>query len=218
MIEVKIDSELKEKFGNIKLGVIQYKALVKESPRDLSNELDELCVKLQARFSVNDILKIESIQDIRLAYKSLGKDPSRYRVSSEALIRRILQGKGIYKVNNIVDVNNLISLRYILPMGSYNLDEINKYIVFRVGEENEEYKGIGKGNVNLSNMPIFSDDKGAFGSPTSDSDRTMITDTSKNLLMIMISFSEEDIKEELVEAVSILERYVNATEIEYSII
>lgn len=218
MIEVKIDNELKEKFRNIKLGVIQYKALVKESSRDLSNELDELCVKLQERFSVNDILKIQSIQDIRLAYKSLGKDPSRYRVSSEALIRRILQGKGIYKVNNIVDVNNLISLKYLLPMGSYNLDEVNKYIIFRVGEENEEYKGIGKGNVNLSNMPIFSDHKGAFGSPTSDSDRTMITNIAKNLLMIMISFSEEDIKEKLVEAVSILERYVNATEIEYSII
>lgn len=218
MINVKIDNDLKGKFNNIKLGVIQYKALVQESLKELSDKLDGLCVELQQKFSIEDILKIQSIQDIRGAYKLFGKDPSRYRVSSEALLRRILQGKGMYKVNNIVDVNNLVSLKYLLPMGSYDLDKVNDYIIFRIGKESEEYKGIGKDNINLLNMPIFSDDKGAFGSPTSDSNRTMITDDSENLLMIMISFSQEDIEGKLVEVIEILKKYVNATEIEYSIV
>lgn len=218
MIEVKINNELREKCKDVKLGVIKYKAKVKESSEQLNSELNNLCINLQEKYSIEDVLKIRSIQDIRAVYKSLGKDPSRYRVSSEALLRRVLQGKGIYRVNNIVDVNNLISLTYLLPMGSYNLDKVNEFILFRAGEEGEEYKGIGKGSVNLTSMPVLVDNAGVFGSPTSDSDRTMVTEGAENLLMIMISFSEEDIKEKVDEVIIMLKKYVDATDIEYNII
>lgn len=218
MINIKIDNELKEKSPNIKLGVIKYKAVVKKSSKELEDKLEDLVVRLQEKYSIEDILKIQSIKDIRDSYKILGKDPSRYRVSSEALLRRILQGKGIYKVNNIVDVNNLVSLTCLFPVGSYNIDNIDEFILFRVGKENEKYKGIGKGSVNLTNMPVFADKNGAFGSPTSDSEKTMITDEAENLLMIIISFSEQDLKADVEDAVHKLKKYVNAKDIEYTIV
>lgn len=218
MINIIIDNELKEKNPNVKLGVIKYKAVVKESSEELEKELEKLGDKLQEKYSIEDILKIKSIKDIRVSYKILGKDPSRYRVSSEALLRRIVQGKGIYKVNNIVDINNLVSLICLFPVGSYNIDNIDEFILFRVGQENESYKGIGKGSVNLTNMPVFADKNGAFGSPTSDSEKAMITDEAENILMIIISFSEEDIKEDVKNAVAKLKKYVDAKDIEYTIV
>ena len=196
MINIKIDNELKEKSPNIKLGVIKYKAVVKKSSKELEDKLEDLVVRLQEKYSIEDILKIQSIKDIRDSYKILGKDPSRYRVSSEALLRRILQGKGIYKVNNIVDVNNLVSLTCLFPVGSYNIDNIDEFILFRVGKENEKYKGIGKG----------------------DSEKTRITEEAENLLMIIISFSEQDLKADVEDAVDKLKKYVNAKDIEYTIV
>lgn len=87
-----------------------------------------------------------------------------------------------------------------------------------MGKENEKYKGIGKGSVNLTNMPVFADKNGAFGSPTSDSEKTMITDEAENLLMIIISFSEQDLKADVEDAVDKLKKYVNAKDIEYTIV
>lgn len=160
-------------------------------------------------------MKIEDISDSKELYKKIGKDPNRYRVSSEALIRRIIQGKGLYKINSVVDANNLISINSKLSVGSYDIDKLGDLLSFRIGKKGESYKGIGKDIINTENLPVFSDEYGAYGSPTSDSEKAMITKESKNILMVLIAFSNNaQLQQYIDDAVKILERYVGAKNIE----
>jgi DNA/RNA-binding domain of Phe-tRNA-synthetase-like protein len=135
------------------------------------------------------MLESSAIEATRKAYKALGKDPARYRGSAEALLRRIVAGKSLPRVNNVVDVINLVSVESRLPIGLYDLDQVSGEIVFRPGRAGETYKGIGKYDLNLEGLPVFCDALGPHGSPTSDSERTMVTLATKRVLGIIVSFA-----------------------------
>lgn len=159
------------------------------------------------------------IKDAREVYKKLGKAPSKYRVSSEALMRRILQKKGIYKINNIVEINNLISLKSNFAVGSYNVENIQSPICLTVGEEGEKYKGIGKDLINIGNLPVLSDSLSTFGSPTSDSERAMITNEVNEIIMFIYSFSgKAEVDRYLNYAKELLQKYGEAKNISIRVI
>jgi DNA/RNA-binding domain of Phe-tRNA-synthetase-like protein len=134
------------------------------------------------------VLESAAIMATRAAYKALGKDPARYRGSAEALLRRVIAGKGLPRINNVVDVINYVSVESRLPVGLYDLAHVEGDIVFRAGRARETYKGIGKYDLNLEGLPVFCDALGPHGSPTSDSERTMVTETTKRIVVIIISF------------------------------
>src|SRR5262249_33986373 len=120
--------------------------------------------------------------------KALGKDPARYRGSAEALLRRVIAGKGLPEINAVVDVINLISVESRLPVGLYDLDKVDGAIVFRAGRAGESYPGIGKFDLNLENLPVFADQTGPHGSPTSDSERTMVTVETRRVIGVIVAF------------------------------
>jgi DNA/RNA-binding domain of Phe-tRNA-synthetase-like protein len=134
------------------------------------------------------VLESPQVETTRKAYRALGKDPARYRGSAEALLRRIVAGKGFPQVNAVVDVINLVSVESRLPVGLYDLAHVTGEIIFRAGRARETYKGIGKYDLNLEGLPVFADDAGPHGSATSDSERTMVTPETKEVLAIIISF------------------------------
>ena len=211
MKKIKIDSELLNICPNIQLGCIQYTANVEKGNKELWEEITNNIKKIEKEMSIEDIIKEKNIKDSREVYKKIGKDPYRYRISSEALLRRIIQGKGLYKINNIVDANNLISIISKFSVGSYDIDKLGQELTFRIGKTGESYKGIGKDIVNTEKLPVFSDEFGAYGRPTSDSEKAMIKDDTKNILTILISFSKDsDLEKQMEKAVNILEKYVDA--------
>ena len=165
---LRIDEKLKNLVPDCMVGVVEAEVKVKESSEELVKLLNEECELLTNSIKLEDLSSEETIDANRKAYKACGKNPSRYRTSSEALIRRVLQGKGIYFVNNIVDINNLISMKTKFSIGSYNTENIGENVVFTVGIEGDEYKGIGKDMVNVANMPVLAEELVKFGSPTSD--------------------------------------------------
>lgn len=200
MINIKIHDYLKNILcDKIVIGSIEAAVKVKESDDMLTEEISLLSDKIASQYKLPDVLKIANIRAARDAYKKLGKDPSRYRVSSESLTRRIVKGNKLYKVNNIVDINNLISIYSFHSVCAYDLDKIDSKIYFTIGSEGESYKGIGKGQVNLSNMPVFEDGRGKFGSTTSDSIRAMVTEDTKRLLMNIVSFNGDKNLEEYMD-------------------
>ena len=138
------------------------------------------------------VLEAPQILATRAGYKSLGKDPARYRGSAEALLRRILAGKGLPQINAVVDIINLVSVESRVPIGLYDLAHVNGDVVFRAGRAGETYKGIGKYDLNLEGLPVFCDALGPHGSPTSDSERTMVTNATKHVLAIVISFGGKE--------------------------
>ena len=213
-MEVLIDKQLKEEC-NVNLGCIFYKTNVIKTNKELWEYIEKDVINnVKEMFTLENLTEQINIKTSRKAYKALGKEPSRYRVSSEALIRRILQGKGLYRINNVVDTNNLISIETGYSVGSYDLENLHGNINFRIGNIGEKYHGIGKEMINIENLPVFADDFGAYGSPTSDSTRAMITEKSKDILTVLISFNGmEGLEKSIDIAKKYLTKYANTEDI-----
>jgi DNA/RNA-binding domain of Phe-tRNA-synthetase-like protein len=219
MVNIEVSKTLKEKWQDTAIGCIECDVKVTEFNEELWKVITEKSKEIQDKFELKDVLEIENIKASRNAYKKLGKDPSRYRLSSESLLRRIVKGNELYKVNNVVDINNLVSLETCNSVGSYDLDKVDTDICLTVGMEGETYEGIGRGVINLESLPVFEDKDGKFGSTTSDSPRAMITENSKHILMNIISFNGADKLNEYIDyAKELLEKYADATNIETKIV
>ncbi|MEZ3487513.1 MAG: hypothetical protein K1W22_13285 [Lachnospiraceae bacterium] len=207
-----IDPAMKELWPAVRVGCLQYKVTVGRKNEEMWKYLKkEIFKKTKDAIFDYGVNEIPNIKESRAAYKAFGKDPSRYRVSSEALIRRIGQGKGLYEVNTVVDVNNLISIESGFSAGSYDTANIEDHLVFRIGREGETYKGIGKEEINIECLPVLADEKGAVGSSTSDSERAMITEDTEEVLTLIYSFSDnQDLERALEYGKKYLEKYAGA--------
>ena len=189
---ITIDEHLRAKCPRTALGCVTAHVDALESSTALIAEMracEHAILKLP---EPRAILESSQISATRAGYKALGKDPARYRGSAEALLRRIIAGKGLPQINSVVDVINLVSVESRLPIGLYDLAHVQGDVVFRAGHAGETYKGIGKYDLNLEGMAVFCDAMGPHGSPTSDSERTMVTSSTQRILGIIISFGGKD--------------------------
>lgn len=213
---VTISEEMKKVWPAVSVGCLQYQVKVEKKNDELWKYLKQHTFKdVRDKLFDYSVNEIPNIKESRSAYKAFGKDPSRYRVSSEALIRRIGQGKGLYEVNTVVDVNNLISIQSGFSVGSYDTANIADELEFRIGREGETYKGIGKDVLNIEFLPVIADKDGAVGSSTSDSERAMITENASEVLTLIYSFSEnEDLEKAMEYGAVYLEKYAGAENIE----
>jgi DNA/RNA-binding domain of Phe-tRNA-synthetase-like protein len=184
---LEIDRELRQQCPGLRVACVHGSVEVAKSSQELLDFLNKRAGELRAQGG--EPSAYPEIAATRAAYKALGKEPSRYRNSAEALLRRITSGKGLYFINNLVDINNLLSLETLMPVGTYDLAKVTPPLIFREGRNGEFYKGIGKDVLNIADLPVFADKDGPFGSPTSDSERAMITDSTTSFAMMIISFS-----------------------------
>ena len=176
--------------------------------------------------AVRETVKLEQInkwlpiQATRQAYKRLGKDPNRYRPSSEALRRRILRELPLYKVDTLVDLINLVSIRSGYSIGGFDVDKIaGGSLVLGVGREGEIYHGIGRGELNIAGLPVYRDAVGGIGTPTSDEERTKIGLDTTRLLMIINGYSGlEGLEAAGKYAVGLLSKYVSAINMEAELV
>src|SRR6266403_5540883 len=187
-MQIKIDAKLKAKCPRTALACVTARVQPGPSPVPLLGEMNHRELEIQELPFPRGVLESPQVETVRKAYKALGKDPARYRGSAEALLRRIVAGKGFPQINAVVDVINLVSVESRLPIGLYDLAHIRGDIVFRPGRAGETYKGIGKYDLNLEGLPVFCDEQGPHGSPTSDSERTMVTAETTQVLAVIVSF------------------------------
>ena len=181
----RLSDRVKDRLSGLRFGVLTAEGVtVRASGAHFERELQNLdaflCTKFQKRKPAQD----EIIGHIRRMYRLIGWEPTRYRPSSEALVRRILQGKGLYRINNLVDYGNLISARFHIPMGLYDTSKIKGDILVDTGSENEMYQGISRPEIHARGKMILRDDAGIFGNPTADSLRTAITPETKVVLAV----------------------------------
>lgn len=150
--------------------------------------LTRLGESLEQRWRGTLIGDIEGIEVARRLYRRYGVDPTRTRPSSEALLRRAMKRQGFYRIDNVVDTGNWVSLEFLVPLGLYDRAFIEgTQVRVRVGNEDESYEGIRKGPVNVGGRLCVSDARGAFGSPTSDSDRARIRATTRDVAAILFA-------------------------------
>ncbi len=188
MTEIRIAPELKAKSANAALGCVEADVETGATPAGLEEALRGCEERIAKLPEPRAVLEASAIVATRAGYKALGKDPARYRGSAEALLRRLIAGKGMPRINNVVNAINLVSVESRLSIGLYDLAQVEGAIEFRAGRAGETYKGIGKYDLNLEGLPLFADGKGPHGSPTSDSERTMVTAATTRVLAILISF------------------------------
>lgn len=182
----------------------------------LWKKIEEFTLLYRSRYTTDSIKEMPAIQATRAAYKKCGKDPSRYRPSSEALCRRILRGIPLYQIDTLVDLINLASIYSGHSIGGFDLDKIEgERLVLGIGKEGEPYEGIGRGELNIGGMPVYRDSVGGIGTPTSDNERTKISEKTVHLLAIMNGYSgKEGLEESVNYMIGLLKEFAEATDIE----
>ena len=153
----------------------------------LALEMDELARAASARHAGAAPAEIPGLRPARELYRAFGVDPTRVRPSSEALLRRVLQGKPLPRISNAVDVCNLCSLTFLLPIGLYDADRVRGEVRLRRGRPAESYPGIRKEDLHLEGRLVLADEEGAFGNPSSDSARTAVGEATERLWMVVFA-------------------------------
>ncbi|HTR45842.1 MAG TPA: phenylalanine--tRNA ligase beta subunit-related protein [Verrucomicrobiae bacterium] len=178
--------DIKIELPSVRLGIVEADD-VRVTPADgpLAQLMDDVCERTRREFTVESLAEAGPTRDVRAMFRAWGVDPSKYRPSSEALLRRVVQGKGLYRVLNVVDIGNIGSIETGWPYGCYDLGRLRPPVVFREGAAAETYEGIGKRTWHLAGRPVLADSEGPFGSPISDSTRSMITESARSVLGII---------------------------------
>ena len=182
-----LDASVAEADANLAIGLLLAEVRIAPRGEALDQAIESACQAFRARESPESIKQWPSIREARRVYKALGKDPSRYRPSAEALLRRVVSGKSLYRINNAVDLLNLVSLESGYSIGGYDADRISGGIRLQRGGI-EPYEAIGRGALNVEALPVLYDDQGPFGSPTSDSVRTMVRSETRRFLWVVFGF------------------------------
>jgi DNA/RNA-binding domain of Phe-tRNA-synthetase-like protein len=185
---VTIASDLSARVPFLSLGILSVNGLtVRARDEGLWQQLSQSASAFAARANVTALASDPRGTAVRRMFKAAGIDPTRYRPSSEALVRRVTQGKGLYRINTAVDVNNWVSLEERLPLGIYDAGRIAGGVLLRLGRENEVYEGIGKSLLALEGKMVLADDQGAFGSPISDSTRAMVAEQTRDVTVVVFA-------------------------------
>ena len=153
---------------------------------ELWQEIEAMGERFRRELTTETLKDITSIAATRRVYKACGKDPSRYRPASEALIRRVLQGKELYQRDTLVDLVNLASIAYGYSIGGFDADRfVGDTLTLGIGREGEPYEGIGRGLLNIAGLPVYRDAEGGVGTPTSDNERTKMTLATTHLVVLI---------------------------------
>lgn len=219
MINIQIDDRILKACPDTRIGLISATVINGPTNDALWSEIEAAAEDIKQQYELLEINKRPAIAGTRHLYKALGKDPSRYRVSSEALCRRIIRGLGIYRLTTLIDVVNLVSIKSGYAISGLDCDRIEgDTLTMSVGTVDDVYHGIGRGLLNIEGMPVYRDAAGPIATPTSDEERTKFTDQTVRAQININAFAPEMPLDDAVEwMAALLKKYAHATDVETSI-
>lgn len=185
-MEIIVSNEIETVCPNFVGACVEARVKNSQYSQPLWDEINTLETKFKAKLTTETLKDISGIAATRRVYRACGKDPSRYRPASEALIRRVLQGKALYQIDTLVDLINLASMAFGYSIGGFDADKfVGNTLTLGIGKEGEPYEGIGRGMINIHGLPVYRDEIGGVGTPTSDHERTKITIDTTHLLVLI---------------------------------
>lgn len=185
-MEIIVSNEIETVCPNFVGACVEARVKNSQYSQPLWDEINTLETKFKAELTTETLKDISGIAATRRIYRACGKDPSRYRPASEALIRRVLQGKALYQIDTLVDLINLASMAFGYSIGGFDADKfVGNTLTLGIGKEREPYEGIGRGMINIHGLPVYRDEIGGVGTPTSDHERTKITIDTTHLLVLI---------------------------------
>ena len=213
-MKIKISNSILSQLPLFNIIALSMDVVYEENNSEVENLIIKTEKKISEEYSLEDVLNIPLIKEARDSYKKLGKDPSRYRLACESLLRRLVKGNNLYIINNLVDVGNILSIDCNRSVAVLDYDKIEGDILIRLGKASDIYEGIGRGLINVENIPVYEDSVSPFGSTTSDTLRTSITKDTKKILLFIVCFGDSNKERDLNKAVELYQKYCNALNIQ----
>lgn len=196
MKKITVSMDLMDYVPHVKFVAYRTQVKVEALNEALAYAMNSRLHVIQSAFEVSQIAAIDNIKWGRTIYRKLGKDPTKYRLSSEKLLRRVIKGEGVEHINNVVDLVNWLSIELKAPIGVYDVKKIKGDIVLDIGRHGETYKCLAGYDINLESLPILKDDLGPFGSSTADSMRTAVDESTTHIVLCIYLFNPEEESEE----------------------
>lgn len=214
-MELKFENTYRERIPGLAVALI--KADIVNGPTDdaLWDRIQTVAARIRDSYQMPDVNKHPAIAATRAAYKTLGKEPNRYRPSAEALMRRAVKGLELYRTTAMVDLINLVSMATGHSIGAFDADHIDgDTLTLGVGREGEPYEAIGRGQLNIACLPVWRDRIGGVGTPTSDNDRTKLSPSTRRVVITVNLYGDTPGADETVEMIAdLMTRHVSATNI-----
>ncbi|MDF2940505.1 MAG: hypothetical protein K0R66_1147 [Gammaproteobacteria bacterium] len=201
------------------MGIVRARVKVAKRSEELWKLMQACCEAVRTDEKYKSVTEVAQIKAVRATYKSLGKNPGEFQGSNEALVRRALKGQELYQINTVVDSNNVVSVEACRSIGSYDVSKLGADIVFRPGAAGEKYPSTKKRSIDLKNLPLLADESGPFGSPTSDSERSLITEETQEIISTIFSFDgPEGLDDQVKRLASLFSLYAEASMIETQVL
>ena len=218
-MNIEISNSIKQACPHLALAIITCEVKNSETSAALWSELEAEIQQFRKTYTLEDINKRPAIAATRSIYKSLGKDPNRYRPSAEALCRRIIRNIPIYKVSTLVDIINLVSIRSGFSIGGFDANLIQGDLKLDAGTASDDFEAIGRGKLNVEGLPLYKDRVGGIGTPTSDNERTKLSPDTTQLLVVINGYNGENgLLEAVNHCIQLLEKYAALGRYEVSIL
>ena len=219
MINIELDPRIIQVCPQVQIGAIRAHVVNHPTPDGLWALIEERAEYVWHTYELLQVNERPAIAATRRLYKSLGKDPGRYRVASEQLCRRIIKGLGLYRLTSLIDITNLVSFTTGYAISGLDADKlVGDTLRMGVGEAGEPYCGIGRGPLNIEGLPVYRDAQGGVATPTSDEERTKFTPDTRTVQININAFAPEMPLEQAVEwTTQLLRQFADATQIETKI-
>lgn len=219
MIELNIDKRIVDICPEVKIGLVRAQVVNGPTSDGLWQEIEDASRSIKQHYELLEVNQRPAIAATRRLYKALGKDPGRYRVASEQLCRRVIRELGLYRLTTLIDAVNLVSMVSGYAISGLDADKIvGNSLTMGVGEQGEEYHGIGRGLLNIEGLPVYRDAQGGVATPTSDEERTKFTLDTRCVQICINAFGPDMPMAEAVDwMANLLEKYASATHVETEI-
>lgn len=215
-MKVKIDHKIFEKFEEVNIGIVIIKDINNFGIlKEVENKIREQEREIRAKYNTETLPQDPKIDTWRKAYTSFGAKPKEHKSSVENLYRLVLRGDNLRHINNLVDIYNLISLKYMLPVGGEDLDKIQGDILLTFAGSSEipvlllgdkEPRAPNEGEV------IYKDDNSAICRRWNwrEAERTKLTEETKNCILViegLLPVTKEEIENATKELQHLLQKY-----------
>lgn len=150
---------------------------------ELARLRGEVAARARASHTLERLAEHPTVAALRRLYRQAGCDPTRYRPSSEALLRRLLKGEELPEIHPLVDLNNCLSVELAVPACVMDVRSLAPPFVFRAGAPGESYESL-RGPFNLEGKPLLVDERGPCDTPITGGVRVKVRDDSRQVWLV----------------------------------
>lgn len=155
----------------------------------------EVVGRVRARLTMENLATHPTVSALRKLFRAAGCDPTRYRPSSEALLRRVLKGEDLPALHPLVDINNCLSAELAVPCCVMREGSFTPPLVLRSGREEDSYESL-RGPFSPVGKPLLADAVGPLDTPITGNVRVKITAESE-IAWLVVYLPEQEVSAEL---------------------